>query len=306
MLTMDRLRQNFNPGESFYSVDGEEWTDIYDEASEDVYTYEDENGDEVQDEVSYVFGNFCIKALTQKEDAVLFSDYNEALPLGTELSLSTPGGGAIYYSVNGGEEQLYTKPLVFTEDMTIEAYVSGSDAVFTQSYVQQEAQLSSLLYMGEYDNAYLNLHSVGDGSYAATYYYYGTLSETVQFLPISTGSIVCDGETQASGKAFTTTLSDENTVLLYVSGEGQKDTVYTISFVQYPDFIYGDVNYDDKVDAADAAEILVYAAMAGAGSQEATEDELWLAIADYNFDGSVDAADAAEILVYAAMAGAGL
>ncbi|MDE5563952.1 MAG: dockerin type I repeat-containing protein, partial [Oscillospiraceae bacterium] len=67
---------------------------------------------------------------------------------------------------------------------------------------------------------------------------------------------------------------------------------------------YGDVNLDGKVNAADAALVLIYAAQVGSGETPELPDEQWKIRADYNFDGDVNASDAAGILIYAAKVGA--
>lgn len=61
-----------------------------------------------------------------------------------------------------------------------------------------------------------------------------------------------------------------------------------------------DVNYDEKVDAADAAYILDKAANAGAYSAS-----VYSADFDMNLDGKLNAADASELLIYLAEKGAG-
>ena len=61
----------------------------------------------------------------------------------------------------------------------------------------------------------------------------------------------------------------------------------------------GDVNGDQTINASDAAEVLIAAAMTGAGRSVDTAAS-W----DVNLDGKVNAADAACILIYAAQVGA--
>ncbi len=79
--------------------------------------------------------------------------------------------------------------------------------------------------------------------------------------------------------------------------------------------VKGDANLDGSVDAVDAAQILVYAAAAGAGTESHlysdtdTQKEAFAHfLADVNgtaADSSLDATDAAAILVYAAQSGSG-
>lgn len=67
--------------------------------------------------------------------------------------------------------------------------------------------------------------------------------------------------------------------------------------------LLGDVNGDGMVDAGDAADILVEAALNGAGESAFTDEQK--ALADVNGDGIVEAADSAIILQYAAAVGSG-
>ena len=83
------------------------------------------------------------------------------------------------------------------------------------------------------------------------------------------------------------------------------DTVYEIHFPAGDAILYGDADNDGEVNAADAADVLVYAAAVGTGAEPELPDENWLLRADYNADGDVNAYDASEILVYAAKQGTG-
>lgn len=70
------------------------------------------------------------------------------------------------------------------------------------------------------------------------------------------------------------------------------------------EFILGDLNGDSISNAADAAELLISAAAAGAGTDPGLTS-LQQAEADLNGDGTINSADAAELLTYAAVAAAG-
>ncbi len=68
--------------------------------------------------------------------------------------------------------------------------------------------------------------------------------------------------------------------------------------------LLGDVNEDGKIDAADAAMVLVAAAKIGSGDDSGLTDTQSVA-SDVNLDGNIDAMDAAAILRYAAAVGSG-
>ncbi len=81
---------------------------------------------------------------------------------------------------------------------------------------------------------------------------------------------------------------------------GQSNCDYGLFSNLYPVWQnHGDANSDQIINASDAAEVLISAAMAGAGRAVST-DTSW----DVNFDGTVNASDAACILMYAAQSGA--
>lgn len=64
-------------------------------------------------------------------------------------------------------------------------------------------------------------------------------------------------------------------------------------------FLGGDMQHDGKVDASDAAELLVLASQLGSGD-DITLSAMQQTEADVNSDGSINAADAADVLMYSA------
>ena len=70
-------------------------------------------------------------------------------------------------------------------------------------------------------------------------------------------------------------------------------------------FVLGDVNQDNTINAIDAARVLVASASIGSGQESGLTDTETV-LADYNQDGTVNALDASGILVYSAEVGAGL
>lgn len=81
--------------------------------------------------------------------------------------------------------------------------------------------------------------------------------------------------------------------------------VFTVSGIsEAPAGLTGDANVDGKVDATDAAAVLIAAAATGSGGETTLTPE-GVVLADANADGEVNAADAANILSYAAAVGSG-
>lgn len=292
------LVNTLGEGESFYSINGQDWYDIAeDNVIDDSYTLPSDEGD-VTVSIYARIGNLCVRGLTQQPGRVIFSEYDEALPSGTPVALTCPGADAIYYSVNGGEEQRYTEPLVLTEEMTVSARAVSDRTeypVYTQHYTVQAAQLSSLL--DTESSEYLTFEALTENVFVTTV----TDAATLSLLPITTGEILCDTADFASGK-ITQVNCAPPALTLRVRNAGMLESLYVIYLT---DDVQGDVNLDGEVDAADAAEILVYAAALGANSLDAPPDAAWLARADYDGNGMVDAPDAAEILIEAARRGAG-
>ncbi len=298
-VTEEMILQDFNAGESFYSPDGENWADIFDEHVDDtVVDGVDEDGKPVEIVQEMLFGNLCLKALTQDAGIVEFSDYNAALPLGEKITLQTVTGEPIYYSVNGGAYMPYTEPIIFENAMTIRAYVEGCDTVYEQQYAVREARLSVLGYEKGYDEGELQFRKTGLHTYEATLS--GTAPQSIALMPITTGDVLCDGMSLPSGEMTEISVTSGEPLVLSVSQDGMKTTRYIVHFGASDGFLAGDCDFNGAVDAKDAAEILVYAALIGAGEDAAQPTAQWQQRADFSCDGEINAVDASEILVYAA------
>lgn len=108
--------------------------------------------------------------------------------------------------------------------------------------------------------------------------------------------------------------TDENGCVRFSLAPPPDDTVCIMllekedgSFIRYVGslaFLLGDLNGDTIVNASDAAQILIAAAVIGAG-QDSGLTEAQKNAADVNHDSSINASDAAVILIYAAAIGAG-
>ena len=297
MLTEDMIKQDFNAGESFYSSNGRKWYDIYEEDTiNETYTLED--GTEIQ--TYAVLGNICIRGLTQDSGVIIFSEESDALPVGTEIVLSSPGSSQIYYSINHGEYQLYTEPLLMPEEsVTVSAYAVVNEencAIFEKSYDVQNAQISSILYIEDGREKYLQFEQTSEFQYE-TVCIPSAKADIIEFQPMTTGTILLDEAILYSGAVTRTDWKDKERLILHVSQENMNDTNYIIHLQEPEPLQIGDVNGDNTINASDAADVLVYAASAGAwGTEDYQED--WLSRADFNQDGEINSIDASEILVY--------
>ena len=301
-VTIDMIKRDFNEGESFYSTDGKEWHDIYLDG-EIVSEYDDENGSFAV--YTELYGNICMKAVARDSCTVKFSDYHKYIAPGTELTLSTHTDSDIYYAIDDGEFQLYTKPIPVNQEMTVTAYAQTEVPIIcSQHYEMAKAAISSLLFKEDSDYWY----AFRDEMYPDTFRYYASEeSKSLQIMPIAAGTVTMNGTELPSGVLTDIPYTGKPMKLtLQVSQGGLPDTKYTL-LINDPDesFTAGDVNLDGTTNASDAAQILIYAAQVGAGQSPKLPDENWFSRADYNEDGEVSATDAALVLIYAAKQGAG-
>ena len=303
MVTEERLLESLTPGQSYYSTDGNRWHDMYDEETiNETYT----TGDISYKSYARV-GNICLRALTQQAGTVVVSNYSSSIPAGTEIALEVVGADAIEYTINYGESFIYTEPFVITEDATVRAYAcmleTNADGevfpdkyydVCTQHYSIQKAKISSMLETGS--GEYLEFGQLDPHTYTAVW-----TKSTADFMPITTGQITCDAAEFSSGR-ITQADNTRGGLELHVSGEGLEDTLYVIYFTE--DYM-GDVDLDGAVNASDAAQVLIYAAAAGADqlTPETMPNAAWMERADWNGSRDVNASDAAGILIEAAERG---
>ena len=288
------IEQTLHPGESWYSLDGRTWHDIYDEELTDE-TYTDDDGS-----THHVYGRIghaCVRAVTRQPERVYFSDYSPEVAAGTPIALTCPGAEEIWYSFDGASWELYEAPVPITEETELYAYAvldGGSCPAENQHYRIRTARLTSLQRTD--NHAYLPLEALTDTCYTAICL---PGDDPMGLYPVTTAQLTSpDGEFASGVK---TMVDGTNAVTMTASGEGMQDTTYVIYLT---DVIQGNVDLDDAITAADAADVLIYAAAHGAGTIENEPDAAWLDRADCNKDGLADASDAAWILQYAADRGA--
>lgn len=157
--------------ESFYSENGSDWFDVTSEdlmySDEDVENmlnaYETEVYDgidsddtealeEAENSVDVMrmllslgpsgvaIGNIPIKTFGNPVGTVDFSHMSGCVGMGEKISLSVKDDSDIYYSVNGGEFQLYSEPISVNELTYISAAVDFENVV-TRSYIPDDVQL---------------------------------------------------------------------------------------------------------------------------------------------------------------------
>lgn len=311
----EKCLKNFNEGCSFYSSDGQKWYDLYNYGARE-YSIEDlalteadlENFSSdsglIPIDMKCIEYNtsVCVKSFTQPIDSVIFSDYENELPFGTEISLTAPGGGEIMYSVNGGDYKPYKGPVIFDRDMILSAYTKEG-TVFSRSYSQRKASFSSLQYRDNSTNWNFDEMSPDGSEYNA---YIMPDTESVEVQIISQGNIKIDGKSVASGEYFTvSTTNNIDSVSVEISESGSVTSEYTLTFTDLNRTI-GDVNSDGKINLEDAAGALCIYAENATGTSEYSFSLQQTMNGDINGDGLNDLADATLILTYYARSAASI
>lgn len=311
----EKVLKNFSPGCSFYSSDGVKWYDFYTDGLRQYnmadYAYTEEELAYYSNDSGLLPVNMtcaecntsaCVKAFTQPVDSVIFSEYASELPLGTEITLTAPGGGDIMYSVNGGAYKQYTGPVVFDRDMILSAYTKEGK-VFERSYSRQKASFSSLMYRGS--DSWWSFDEVSENGSEYNAYISADI-ESVDIQLIAQGEIKINGTTVVSGEAFTVSTANEtDSVTVEISADGVITSEYKLVFTDI-NTITGDVNTDGVINIEDASGALCIYAENAAGITEHAFSMQQVMNADVNYDGVVDTSDATIILRYYALNAAGI
>ncbi|MBQ8960794.1 MAG: hypothetical protein IJ071_06200 [Ruminococcus sp.] len=252
-------------GESFFSTDGEEWTDVTDGK----YTYSDAeveelmgsieiqmyDGIEPDDEaglaqaeknvetyreilssgqVSLIMGNISLKAFGNDWGTVKFSHGSGQIMAGETVELSAISG-KILYSINGGEEQEYTSPIEITEETKISATTDGirySERIYSPA----SAQLMALGYQegtGQVVRTVKQAEKTGTGQYLISL---GADKKGLRLYPETYAQATLDG---AELESFA--LSEyieipygETELTLLLSEEGKADSTATLTVRRLP------------------------------------------------------------------------
>lgn len=143
----DTICEYTGMNESFYSEDGDDWTDV----TEKNYEYTDEeklelleaviqeNGEDMtttqieqyralfeSGDLKIVMGNMALKAFVNPVNTVDFSHISGNVPADEKVELSSKNGEDIYFSINDGAYTLYSEPITVTEKTIISATVDNT------------------------------------------------------------------------------------------------------------------------------------------------------------------------------------
>ena len=223
-------------------------------------------------------------------------------PLGVMLSCDT-AGATIYYKLNGSTTYtIYTgKPIVLTKTTTLEVR-SSLNNILSESVTYTYTKVAGVTVSG----TAMSWNATND----ALYYLYPSTTEDAdikaEWKSGSYTGTACTskGTPTASGKQFEQTFSFDTVaagnykLVIFKPGKYVPKIVpITVGTTDYDCgqlklWLYGDVNYDGKVKAGDATQILKYT------SYKRTFSEEEMLAADVNNDGKIKAGDATQILKY--------
>jgi|GEM_PF-6731271 len=223
-------------------------------------------------------------------------------PLGVMLSCDT-AGATIYYKLNGSTTYtIYTgKPIVLTKTTTLEVR-SSLNNILSESVTYTYTKVAGVTVSG----TAVSWNNKNDARY---YLYPSTMTDAdirAQWKSGSYTGTACTskGTPTASGKQFEQTFTfdtvaagDYKLVIFKPGKYVPKIVPITVGSTDYTCgqlklWLYGDVNYDGKVKAGDATQILKYT------SYKRTFSEEEMLAADVNNDGKIKAGDATQILKY--------
>lgn len=245
----ETIRENTGSNESFYSENGYDWADVT--ASDYVYSEEDKNEvleaiiaeeedilteEEIEkyrnlfaiSDLTVTMGNISLKAFGNPVDTVDFSHMSGNVPTNETVALSVKDGEDIYYSVNGGEELLYTEPIAITEDMKISATTDRLHYT-VREYTPAKAEFNGIGYKSN--------ETVGNMSYAEressdkyNIDLYGNES-SIWLYPMSAADIYMNGEL-ISRSEFTDEIEMDyglNTIEFKLKQDNRSDNMVTLN-----------------------------------------------------------------------------
>lgn len=209
-------------------------------------------------------------------------------PLGVMLSCDTVGA-TIYYKLNGSTTYtIYTgKPIVLTKTTTLEVR-SSLNNFLSESVTYTYTKVAGVSVSG-------TIKSYGSASEAVTVtLLQGTSEVATKTLTGASGSVP-----YSQNYSFPAVPAGDYTLKVEKKGHAPWTEEITVDSTAIAKdvtvYLWGDVNRDGKVTAADAQEIQRNAAKLSSAYDTEPNKSYWILRADVNRDGKVTAADAQEI-----------
>lgn len=256
----EQIQDNTGYNESFYSADGENWSDTFGE--EQTYTDEEkamvlealkdeiydgipEEDTEKMDEADMLYksyeelfgtgdlcvtvGNISLKAFGNPSGTVRFSHNSGQVPNDEDVSLSADGD--IFVSVNDSSYVPYTEPIKISSETKISAYTDPM-VISERTYTPAKAQLNDLCYMTS-DSGYGKAQKINDSEYlinANSYDY------ELRLYPVTDAEIVMDGK-KINASEYTELMDieyGEKVITLELEQEGKLSNTVTLKIVKNP------------------------------------------------------------------------
>ncbi len=230
------------PGESFVSTDGEEWTDIYRKLIKGF------------DGKAYMrLGNFTIKAFTSNDRYVSFSLDSGEVSLKEKLSMECCKKGEIYYTLDGSDPRrngiLYTSPIEIYDGVSVKASVKINGIfgeVYSRQFFQAATELSTLCFFDgeEFFDVDISKELLGNFVVANS-------AEEITVNATSIFNIRINGTEVKSGDDLVLPLEKlkSNEIEIEITEDGYKTHVYTANVIVNPisyDYEKETIHFDDK------------------------------------------------------------
>ena len=247
----------------------------YQSTAEDDYQWSGET------KATYVSVKKPLAPTANWEDGTTFTT-----PLGVMLSCDT-AGATIYYRIKGSNKIYTGKPIVLTETTTLEVFSSLNNilsAFVTYTYTK----VAGVSVSG-------TIKSYGSASEAVTV----TLLQGTSEVATKTLTEVSSAAPYSQTYSFSAVPAGNYTLKVEKKGHAPWTEEITVDSTAIAKdvtvYLWGDVNRDGDVTAADAQEIQRNAAKLSSAYDTEPNKSYWILRADVNRDGDVTAADAQEI-----------
>ncbi len=221
--TYDQIKQYTGNNESFFSADGQTWSDTADEEyiytdeekalmleilKEELYdgllpsdTEEIENADTLYHNYETLFalgdlhiivGNVSLKAFGNPQGTVEFSHISGAVPSDETVSLYSSSDNEIMVSVNGSSYVPYTEPLSITEKTTVSAY-TDLEMFSERTYTPAKAEFNDLCCAvhNNTTTSYLKAEKVSENEYILNV---SDSYNAISFYPVTSADVTMNGQ----------------------------------------------------------------------------------------------------------------
>lgn len=256
----EQIENYTNNNESFYSADGENWSDIH--AEKITYSEEEKNIilEMLREEIYYdipetdeaelqkadelynsykelfasgnlceTFGNISLKAFGSPSGTVKFSHISGAVQENESVSLSADED--IFVSVNDAEYVPYTEPIKITEETKISAYTDPM-VITEKTYTPAKAVFNDLCYLA-YDSGYGKAERISDSEYiinASSYDY------AIKLYPVTGADVTMNGK-KIPNSEYTDIVSlvyGEQTISFELEQENKLSNTVTLKIMKNP------------------------------------------------------------------------